>query len=261
MAQATASVGPRIQETEQHDSSRAAGRPEGRAAIRRHRGPGQRLRGHRAATPALPGLWPSLRAERPGSLRSPSPAGAGAAPGAAPGPAASYLRRLGARATAPSCPALRRRVQLRTPAPTPAVPRTGGRLCACAPKRRRELPPGWLALGKPIACARGGLTRASHPVPIRIWEAVWRVATQAYPLAAARVLFHVANQSGRRGLARGQDGQSSSWALPRAPPTPPRSKLGRQSPGRRWWAAPVYRLTAAGGGSCGRLVVGSRKCR
>lgn len=76
-----------------------------------------------------------------------------------------------------------------------------------------------------------------------------RVAALANPLAAARVLFHVANQSGRRGLAHGQDGQSSSAVPSCVPCTPRRSKLGRQSVGRRRQAAPVYRLTVPEGGS------------
>lgn len=126
--------------------------------------------------------------------------------------ATSYLRRLGASATAPSCRRIAQAPPLRTRTPPYAGPH--GFAPRRAPLRMRTGGGGVTArlIGtwETNRCARGGLTHAVHPLPIRIWETVRRVAAPANPLAAARVLFHVANQKGRRGLARGQDGQSPS---------------------------------------------------
>lgn len=198
-----------------------------------------RRNGPCAATPALPGLSPPRRATAtpPPSLTS---GDSGPAP---PPPCACAARCAGAH--------------------HPVLPLTH-RLCACAPLTEEGVTTRLIGSWEANRCARGGLTHASHALPIRFWESVRRVPALANSLAAARVLFRVANQSGRRGRARGQGGQSPSAAPPRVPSASPRSKLGRQSSGRRRRAAPVYRLTAAGGdsswGRCGRLLAGSQKC-
>lgn len=91
--------------------------------------------------------------------------------------------------------------------------------------------------------------------------AVRRVAAIANALAATCVLSLSANPSGRRVLARAQGIQSACGLLAAAPlPAPSRSKVGRQSPGRRREPRLFIAERFPSKAASGRLPKGSQQC-